>query len=149
MSAEQNHVVEHAESTLRAAQRLFTFSGTRCNVKEIMVDVSAVENKDIDHHEHEDEHKHHDGDKHSADHHDEHHDEGHGHHDEDHAHDDTHSEITAEYRFSCAQGERLTSITVDLLDQFPGIEELDAMWITEASQGALELSVEAKHIHLR
>ena len=146
-TAEQNHVVEQAEAVLKSTQQLFTFSGTRCDVKKIMVDVSSVENSGIDHHdhhkdEHEHERAHNDDHKHSADQHD-------AHHDKDHGHDNSHSEITADYSFTCAQGEKLRFITVDLLDQFPGIEEMDAMWVTDARQGAVELNAGAKHINLR
>ena len=59
-TAEQSHIVEQAEATLKSAHKLFVFAGTRCDVKEVMVDVSAVENKGIGHHDDhdEDEHKH-------------------------------------------------------------------------------------------
>ena len=123
---EQAHAVEEAEALLKSTQKLFIFSGTRCDVKEVKVDVSGLENEHLDHHE-----------------------DDHGHHDEHHGHDDTHSEIGVNYSFTCAQGEKLTSVTVELLNQFPGIEEMDVMWITEAGQGAVELNPGTKHIHLR
>ena len=146
-TAEQAHAVEEAEALLKSAQKLFTFSGTHCDVKEAQVDVSALENKELDHHgHHEDKHEHHHEDEHK---HHAHHDDDHGHHDKGHGHDATHSEVTADYKFSCAQGAKLTSITVELLEKFPGIEEMDVMWITSAGQGAAELTAGSKEIRFR
>lgn len=92
----------------------------RCDAGRAMVDVSALENDNFDHHRHE-----HDG------------------------HNDSHSEIAADYRFSCTQGAKLTSITVEQLEYFPGIKEMNVMWITDAGQGAVKLNAGATRIQLR
>ena len=59
----------------------------------------------------------------------------HHHHDEE----SEHAEIMAEYSFSCTNHE-ISSISLLLLNVFPGIEELHAQWVTETQQGVSELS---------
>lgn len=128
---EQEHAIEKAKSILESPQKLFIFSGTRCDVINVDVNVSAL----LSHHEkshHEDTHEH-ESEK-------EHYDE---------YHQDAHNEITALYQFNCLQGSKLETISVALLEQFTGIEKLKAMWVTEATQGTDELSLRSKIIHLR
>jgi len=123
VTAEQSHAVQQAEALLNSAQQLFSFSGTRCDAQEIKVDMSALEKEDAHHHNHDGHH----GDKHQT----------------------RHSEVSAEYRFACAQGAELTSITVTLLELFPGIETLSTMWVIEAGQGAIVLRRGSQDIYFR
>jgi len=69
-------------------------------------------------------------------------DEAHGH--EVHA-GETHSDIDAVYRFECDQPGKLTQLTVELFDAFPGMGELNIQYITEHKQGAAELTP-ANHV---
>jgi hypothetical protein len=44
--------------------------------------------------------------------------------------EDSHSEITAHFEYDCAQDEELNTINVNLIDHFPTIEKIKAMWVT-------------------
>ena len=130
------------------------------------------EHHDEHHEEHHEEHHQDDHDEHHDDDHDEHHEDGHDEHQDDHhdehhdaehegdhhgdEHDDAghhgeerHSNIEASYRFSCANGAELRSVSVEILTRFPGIEKLNAMWVTDAGQGAAPLSAQSRVIKLR
>ena len=54
----------------------------------------------------------------------------------------------ADYQFEC-DGDSLTKIDVLFLEQFRGIESLDALWITERNQSISELSVGRSLIDLK
>lgn len=123
---EQIHTVERAKAVLESPQTLLVFSGTSCELKQAVVDVSALMGSD------EDGHAHHDNESEK---HDEHHHE--------------HSEITAHYRFECRQGSQLTSLSVEFFKHFPGIEKLHVMWVTDTQQGAAELTAQSRNIRLR
>lgn len=135
---EQRGLADEAKAILESPQALFTFAGTRCELKQANVDVSSVMNTtDDDHANHAEE---------------DHHEKQHDHDTEHNRHSeayDTHSEIRAHYHFDCKQGSELTAVSVKLLDHFPGIENLNAMWVTDSRQGAVKLTAQAKHIHLR
>lgn len=60
-----------------------------------------------------------------------------------------HSEISAEYRFSCKNPGKLVSVSIALMKQFPGIEKINAMWITETKQGAVSLTPNNNAISFR
>ena len=70
--------------------------------------------------------------------------EGHtkeGHEDEQHEHEGaTHSEIEAGYHFECEKPGKLTQLTVELFDAFPGTEKLKVQYVIESKQGAAELT---------
>jgi hypothetical protein len=134
---EQIKAVEASKNMLETPKKLFKFVGTDCQVEQFNVDVSSVLKDKDDHHDQE-EHK---GDHHEEDNHKESHD-----HD---THQDTHSEITASYRFACIKGSTLSSISLEFLSVFKGIEKLNTQWVTEAGQGGAELSAESKIIELR
>lgn len=122
----QRNAVISAKATLSDPATLFGFFGTSCKAKETEIDVSAVMDEHDDSH---DDHKHHD-----------HHDE-HKHHD---SHDDhskeTHSEIKASYKFSCKDTNKFDAILVNLFKAFPGIEEINTIWITASKQGSEKLN---------
>jgi hypothetical protein len=127
--------VERAEATLKSAEGLFEIKGGKCKLKRSMVDVSAVlekEEKEGEHHEHEHEHKH--------DH----------EHDEHEENDQTrHSEISASYQFECKQVVKLSGIATTLFERFPGIEKLQAMWVTDSLQGSALLTKRVAAFSLR
>lgn len=127
---EQIQAVEQAKTTLESPGQLFVFAGTRCSLDAVMVDMAAVKHADKAHHGHDHEGEHHHGQGHKE-------------------YDEGHSEISANYRFRCEHGAELASILVELPAQFPGIEKIQAMWVTESRQGAVELSAGVKHIRLR
>jgi hypothetical protein len=77
--------------------------------------------------------------------------EGHGHEERDGDHADegqheqegkgeTHSDIEAAYHFECDAPAKLTQLTVELFEVFPGMEELKVQYVIESKQGAAELT---------
>jgi hypothetical protein len=66
-------------------------------------------------------------------------------------HDDYagHSEISANYSYECSMGEKLETLSVDLISVFPAIETLEVMWLTDSQQGAMELTAKSKLIRIR
>jgi hypothetical protein len=66
-------------------------------------------------------------------------------------HDDYegHSEISAHYSYECSTGEKLETLSVDLISLFPAIETLKVMWLTDSQQGAMELTPKSKLIRIR
>lgn len=52
---------------------------------------------------------------------------------------ETHSDIEAAYHFECDEPGKLTRLTVELFEAFPGMEELDVQYVIESKQGAAEL----------
>ncbi len=119
--------IKKAEAVLLSPRELFSFNGSDCELKKATADVSGVMG-DHEHHEHE-----------------EHHQE----HGEKGGHDETHSDILADYHFSCNSPGNLTSVTVALFDPFPGIEQINAIWVTETGQGADKLGIDQRAIRLR
>ena len=69
----------------------------------------------------------------------------HGHDEkDDHGHDkseksEIHSEFHSKYQWNCHHLDDLDSIETQLMNIFPSIEEIRVSWITENSQGAIEL----------
>jgi hypothetical protein len=81
-------------------------------------------------------------------------DEEHGTHADDHEHEEhvhdehkgeTHSDIDAAYHFECDQPGRLTQLTVELFEAFPGMEKLNVQYVIESKQGAAELT-SSRHV---
>lgn len=115
----QKHAVKEAKAMLESPQQLFTFHGARCDITKTTIDVAALLNHN---------------------------------HDKNHAYDEpqaSHSEITAHYQFTCKQGLKLKTISVELLEKLPGIEKLKTQWITDTKQGAVTLNHDSKIIRLR
>ena len=119
-STEEKQAVSTAEAALKSPQLLFSFSGADCSPKETTVDVSNVT---------EDKHKHH-------------------HHKEDHS-ESNHSEIKANYRFSCQDAQNINSVSIDFFNQFPSIEKINVMWITGNGQGSALLTENEHSVSLR
>lgn len=137
-SPEQRKAVTQTETTLKDPKLLFSFVGANCQPKKTTVDVSGVMGDEHEEHEHK-EHEH-----------EEHEHEEHKNHGHSEGHDESsHSEISASYRFSCKDAKKLDSVSVALLKQFPGIEKINAMWVTETKQGAVSLTSNSSTILLR
>lgn len=122
-SPEQRKAVRQVEIILKQPDLLFSFVGADCQAKITEVDLSGVVGNEQHGHEHH---------NHSAE-----HDEG------------GHSEISARYNFICNNPEKLDSISVLLFKQFPGIEKIDALWITETKQDAVSLTSSSSAVFLR
>lgn len=119
----ERDAVVKMKSRLQQVKYLFSFLGIHCEAKKITVDVSSVISSEYD------EHQHH-GDS-----------EVHEHEPKSHNHGKSrHSEISAHYRFSCKDSEQLNSLSAMFFKQFPRIEKIDAMWITETEQGTISLT---------
>ena len=131
---EQRRVVADARAILESPSRLFVFNGTRCELKQLDVDVSAVlgdeDNKLTASERKESKHHHHDKSGHS------------------HSDHQTHSEVAARYQFDCKQGSELTAVSLGFIKHFPGIETLKAMWVTDSHQGSAELTATSDTIYL-
>ena len=134
-TSRQRQLVNEAKTALESSKQLFSFSGTSCELTEVDVDVSALlDNETLETKE----------EKHEKN--------GHGHHDHsDHGKSDeaTHSDISAHYRFQCDQGAKLTAISLKLFEHFPGVETLNAEWITDNNQGSAELTAGANTLYLK
>ena len=129
-SPEQIQVAKNAKAVLESPEGLFTFSGGSCSLQKSNADLSTlIEEVDEDDSHHEEQH--------------------HGHDDHDGEHEEIHSEISASYSYVCQQGETLDTVTIKLIEQFPGIEKLKAMWLTDTKQGAVELTATSNHIRIR
>lgn len=137
-SEQEKARIHKTKSLLDDPQNLFSFDGSSCKIQNIDIDITAVL---VDTHA-EDDHGHHDEDK------DHHEDEHHDHTDHKDGHEDSHSEIDAHYQFTCDKAEQLKSISIELFKQFPGIEKIDAMWVTKSLQGSSVLFASNKTIRL-
>jgi hypothetical protein len=124
---EQRGLINQAKTVLESPDKLFSFLGTRCELRSSAIDVSSL----LEGEEHEPEEI---GHKHSG------HDES-GH--------ESHSEVSANYRFYCQQGSRLTAITLNFFEHFPGIETLHVVWVTDSIQGSAELTTASHTVYLK
>ena len=124
-SQKQLQTIEQARQTLEASAELFSFDGGDCSLKQATADFPAL----AEHNTHDDEHAH--GEE------------------EHEASEESHSEITAHFEYDCAQYEELNSINVNLIDHFPTIEKIKAMWVTDVKQGAVELTAKSNLIQLK
>lgn len=122
-SLEEKQKVTQTAAVLKSPDLFFSFDGTNCQSKKTSVDISGVMNDENGQHEHHNHSKDHD--------------------------DDNHSEIKTSYRFICKNGTTLNSISISLFNLFPGIEKINAMWVTENRQGAELLSLNNNTIYLR
>lgn len=114
--------VENATSLLREHDSQFLLSGDRCVHVKTSIDTSdLIVGNDHDHiHQRKyNEHKH------------EH---------DDHIQNDSHSEIVANYQYSCENTALLPSMTVALFESFPGIHKIHVMWVKQTQQGAATLT---------
>jgi hypothetical protein len=133
-SSEADHAaLDKAVATLKDGDRLFRFnSEAGCRLEKAQVNSSLLEEEHGEHAgEHADDRGH---DKHDHEEHEKHEEEG-----------ETHSDIEAVYHFECDQPGKLTQVTVELFEAFPGTGELKVQYVIENKQGAAELTP-AKHV---
>ncbi len=128
-SSEADHAaLDKAVATLKDGDRLFRFNAeARCRMEKADV-TSALLGEEHDEH----------ADKHSSDH-DQEKKDGHDHekHEDE---EEVHSDIEAAYHFECNQPGKLTQLTVELFEAFPGTEKLNVQYVIESKQGAAELT---------
>jgi hypothetical protein len=128
----QREAVDKAKAQLADGAALFVPDAQAgCALESYGVDMALAKHGDHGH-AHDDEHNH------DADHAHAHgEDEAH----EAHAHDaDVHSDVHAEYTFTCAEPQALKTLDVRLFDAFPGTERLRVQSITPSGQSAGELT---------
>lgn len=76
-------------------------------------------------------------------------DEHHTDHDDHESDKESHSEITASYKYNCSEGKKVDAVQVNLIQYFPTIEKIEAMWLSDVKQGASELTSESNLIQIR
>lgn len=108
---EQVRAVARAESDLRNAGEMFTFTGTRCSPTSVLVDMSAVMEPD-------------------------HHDE----HDEHGGHAEPHSDISAQYKYNCNNTADLKSLRFGAGKLPFSLEKVNVRWVSDRGQGATVLT---------
>ena len=133
-SSEADHAaLDKAVATLRDGDRLFRFNAEAgCRMEKANVASSLLDQEHGEHAgEHKGEHDHGKQDEH-----------GHAKHEhEEHEHEgETHSDIEAAYHFECERPGKLTRLTVELFEAFPGTEKLNVQYVIESKQGAAELT---------
>ncbi len=118
-------MIKRAKLKLQQYNELYTFIGARCSIESSSINVSNIldDNPKNSNKTHEDKHHH-----------------EHSHNDES----DTHSEVIANYRFSCKNLTTLKSIKVSLFEYFSSIDKVNAMWVTDEGQGSVILD-KGKH----
>lgn len=143
--------LKKVESLLLKHNQLFSLSDAGCTHVNTTLDLSDHIDTE-DHHghnkhkEHKDHHDHKDHDGHS-DHND--HDDHAEHSDHKDHGSESHSEIVANYSYHCKDTSKLSKISVSLFEVFPGIHEIEAIWITSMQQGSTLLKPSSPVIALR
>ena len=127
-NAEEKEQVENLKQTLANADNLFKIGSGACELNNQELDLG---NLAIDDSAHDDE-AHHDEKHEDEEHGNEHHEDGD--HDEE-----AHSDIEAQYRYSCKQADKIRSLETSITSEFPSIESLEVQWIVNGRQGAAVL----------
>lgn len=127
-SNEQLQVIDSAQQILSTPAELFFLTAGNCSLTEMNTDFSAILNDEAFASGHNE----------SA-----HNESAHK------AEQESHSEITAHYKYHCPQGKKLNTIGVNLINRFPRIEKIKAMWLTATKQGAVELTVKSNLIKIK
>jgi len=123
---EQIASIESARLSLENADDLFQISSAGCELKELKVDLGELAAENTDHHD-----EHSDEEAHDAD---------------DHDEDETHSDIEAQYRYTCEKPSSISAITTAITDQFPNVESLEVQWIINGRQGAVTLDENQREV---
>jgi hypothetical protein len=123
-------IVNNAKALLSNTAALFSFSGGGCSLINTVIDVSGLIK--LDENEHRPKHN----------------EKSHNDHSVQEASHENHSQVVANYRYHCEDKSTLSAITVLVFDQFSGINNIHAMWITDTKQGVVTLSAERKTIRL-
>ncbi|WOF74104.1 DUF2796 domain-containing protein [Parvibaculaceae bacterium PLY_AMNH_Bact1] len=64
------------------------------------------------------------------------------HHEDEHEGEDAHAEFEVKYTFNCTTPDQLSSISVSLFEQWPGIEEIETVFLSDNHQLSVELTAE-------
>ena len=107
---------------------IFSLSGGDCSLVNSTIDASSI--IDTQHQENAS-HKHEHG------------------HDQHHNKEAKHYEVISSYRYHCKKPSTLTAITVNMFDQFSGVEQIETRWLTEAKQNSITLTPMKQDIKLR
>ena len=130
-SPAQIDAVRTAREVLRNAADIFGFVGVQCDLQAVELDFAAVWDEASAH-----------GAGHA---------EHHARHDavsEPQSVNESHSDISANYSFLCTNERRLEAVSVGQ-DELPfGLQAINAMWVSESSQGAAALTAAARVIEL-
>ena len=136
-STKDKATIKIAASILRQHETLFLFSGGRCDHVETLVDLSGLIKSDEHEHGHQ---------KNSAEHEN---DDGHTKEFEEHTQKNNHRDAVARYRYRCENIAQLSEITVNMFENFPGIHNINAVWIKPMQQGAAALTPSHRIIEFR
>lgn len=134
-SREDIAAVKNAEQLLKH-KPLFLFSDDQCEHLNTSIDVTGL--IEGDDHDHEQEHH-----THSTERKDEKNE-----HDAN-SHNEQHSDVVVNYRYRCKNTSKLSAITVNLFESFPGIQKIHVMWVKQTQQGAITLTANNRIIKLR
>ncbi len=125
-SSDADHAaLDKAVAMLKDGDKLFEFNESAgCSLEKAHIESALLE----------EEHGHEEHDKHE---HDKHEHDKHGH---DEHEEEVHSDIEVVYHFECAKPGKLSQLTVELFEAFPGMEKLNVQYVIENKQGAAELT---------
>ena len=118
-NADEKAAVEAAIEQLGLGDDLFSFDGGGCALGEADVSADGLLAKD-----------HHDGEHGHDDHHDEH----------EHEDGEAHAEFDVTYTFNCATPDALAGVSTSLFDTWPGIEEIETVFLSDDHQISVELT---------
>jgi len=130
---EQRAQVENLKIKLESADELFEINSATCQISDQELDLGnlAAEN---------------------GAHNDEHSNEEEGHEDEhnsEHAGQDDveiHSDIEAQYRYTCSQTDSIRSLITTIPNEFPSVESLEVQWIVNGRQGSTVLGKNKREV---
>ena len=146
----QREVLEQAAAMLSRADEMFgPTASAGCEVSNSSVEGPEFIEKHVTTHQaaandHDDHHGHDDHDEH--DNHDDH-DSG-SHEDEHHGHDDEHSEISANYEWTCSEADNLRALDLRFIEGFANVENIEIQIITSAGARVLDAGADTKTIPL-
>jgi len=118
-SLEENEAVAAAVAALNNAAELFSFEGTSCEVSDVSVHAEGVLPEETDADE--------------------------GSEDGDH---EGHAEFEAAYVFACNNTGELTGMSIKFFDVWPGIEEIETVYLGATQTKLFELTANSNHLDL-
>lgn len=112
---EQLRAIEKTKEILRSPENVLSINGANCTTNRVDVEIHGPVGQSL-----RDSTK-----KHG----------NHNHEEDDDDHGASHSEVLATYRFDCAEGKEIQSISIALFEKFPRFETIKVNWVTETQQG--------------
>ena len=141
-SKDELEQVNKTQLQLSNTKQLFSFMGGQCQIHHKKIDLSSFSKPDL----------------HTKSHFDEEHQLNH--HKSNHNAENKkttvpqmvkHSELRAVYHYQCKNIAELSAITVTLFDEFPGIEQMNVLWLNDGEfgikHGAIMLSTDDNVVH--